>query len=280
METFSSQDALSQAIRQRFGDLSRRLKQVAEYVLEQPSAIAFGTTASIAAEAGVHPSALIRFANAFGFTGFSEMQALFRERLMETSSGYQTRIQSLRERGSSGDRDVSASFLEEICNANVQAMNRLVAQVDLGQLAEAKKLLAAADLIHVQGAGRSFPAAAYGVYLLGNVGRKPNLIEESGALVKSRMQLMELGGALLAISFAPYAEDTLAVVGRAVELGLPVVGITDSTVSPLASIADVTLQVREAEVHSFRSLNVTMNLLQALILGLAADPGGLCAENS
>jgi DNA-binding MurR/RpiR family transcriptional regulator len=45
----------------------------------------------------------------------------------------------------------------------------------------------------------------------------------------------------------------------------------------LAAEADVTLLVREAEVHSFRSLNASMNLIQALVLALIHDTEAVTA---
>ena len=62
----STQQQLEQLIEQRFVKLSNRLQQVARYLLDHPDTVAFGTTATIATGAGVHASALVRFANAFG----------------------------------------------------------------------------------------------------------------------------------------------------------------------------------------------------------------------
>ncbi|MBX9334711.1 MurR/RpiR family transcriptional regulator, partial [Serratia marcescens] len=74
---------LQDEIRHRYETLSKRLKQVARYILDNSNSIAFDTVASIAAQASVPPSTLIRFANAFGFSGFNEMKQVFRQHLME-----------------------------------------------------------------------------------------------------------------------------------------------------------------------------------------------------
>ena len=58
----------------------------------KPHELALGTVAAVAEAAGVQPSALIRFANALGFGGFSEMQQVFRGRLVERSASYRERI--------------------------------------------------------------------------------------------------------------------------------------------------------------------------------------------
>ena len=74
---------LQDDIRRRYETLSKRLKQVARYILDNSNSIAFDTVASIAQQADVPPSTLIRFANAFGFSGFNEMKQVFRQHLME-----------------------------------------------------------------------------------------------------------------------------------------------------------------------------------------------------
>ena len=70
---------LQDEIRRRYDTLSKRLKQVARYILDNSNSVAFDTVASIAQQADVPPSTLIRFANAFGFSGFNEMKQMFKQ---------------------------------------------------------------------------------------------------------------------------------------------------------------------------------------------------------
>ena len=67
-------DELRGAIAQRHRALSGRLQQIAEFVLDHPTDVALGTVAEVAQRSGVPPSAIVRFAHALGFGGFTEMQ--------------------------------------------------------------------------------------------------------------------------------------------------------------------------------------------------------------
>ena len=58
--------------------LPPRLVQVAAFALDNPDEMALGTTTSIAAQASVQPSTLIRFAKRLGYSGFSDLQGVFR----------------------------------------------------------------------------------------------------------------------------------------------------------------------------------------------------------
>ena len=92
-------DALRSAILERKHELPKRLMQVAAYALDNPDEIAFGTAASIALSANVQPSTLVRFAQHFGFDGFSGLQLLFRARMRDRNSSYEDRLRSLEQNG-------------------------------------------------------------------------------------------------------------------------------------------------------------------------------------
>ena len=60
-------------------DLPRRLRQCADHIAANTDRIAVSTVAELAAGADVPPSALMRFCQIMGFSGFSGMQKLFRD---------------------------------------------------------------------------------------------------------------------------------------------------------------------------------------------------------
>ena len=267
----STQQQLEQLIEQRFVTLSNRLQQVARYLLDHPDTVAFGTTATIASGAGVHASALVRFANAFGFSGFSQMQQLFKDRLVQTGPDYQSRIAAVKQDDSVPTAQAGLMYLQQISSANERAMQQLTEELDPQLLTQACELLAQARIIHLQGARRAYPVASYASYLLSNTGLAVQLLDGVGYMQQAALNLVTSEDVVLAISFAPYAPETQLAINRANAAGAKVIVITDSRLSPFAAEADVTLLVREAEVHSFRSLNASMNLIQALVLALIHD---------
>jgi len=275
--TCSTQQQLEQLIEQRFVTLSNRLQQVARYLLDHPDTVAFGTTATIATGAGVHASALVRFANAFGFSGFSQMQQLFKDRLVQTGPDYQSRIAAVKQDDSVPTAQAGLMYLQQISSANERAMQQLIEELDPQLLTQACELLAQARIIHLQGARRAYPVASYASYLLSNTGLAVQLLDGVGYMQQAALNLVTSADVILAISFAPYAPETQLAINRANAAGAKVIVITDSRLSPLAAEADVTLLVREAEVHSFRSLNASMNLIQALVLALIHDTEAVTA---
>src|ERR1700728_5067784 len=78
----ASAEDLRAAILERYDGLSKRLQQIARYVLDEPNELALETLAVIAERIGVQPSAIVRFAQSFGFDGATQMQRLFRDGLL------------------------------------------------------------------------------------------------------------------------------------------------------------------------------------------------------
>ncbi|HEY1607627.1 MAG TPA: MurR/RpiR family transcriptional regulator, partial [Paraburkholderia sp.] len=91
-------DELMQRIAQDFEALPRQLKSVATYVEQNRASVMMDRTSDIAARCGVHPSAVVRFAQRFGFSGFSDLQTVFRQAYAgqgASGTSYQQRIRRL-----------------------------------------------------------------------------------------------------------------------------------------------------------------------------------------
>ena len=261
-------DDLNAEITKNFSELSKRLQQVAKYILDSPNEIAFGTVAVIAKDANVHPSTLIRFSHAFGFTGFSDMQKLFQNKLMQESPNYEERIKLIQDDRSLEGKDAGIRLLEQLSHANSQALTNLKNNISQQDLEQARNILSQADSIHVKAVRRSFPIASYLAYLFNHINLRCFLLDGVGGMHQEQDHLIRKNDAVIVISFYPYADETQQTLNNAIARGNPVIVFTDSLLSPLAQYASVCFVVKEAEVHSFRSLTSTMCLVQSLALSL------------
>lgn len=257
---------LEMRISEEYASLSRRLQQTARFLLDHPQEVAFATVAKLAVQAKVTPSTLIRFANSFGFKGFSEMQQLFRSRLVNELPNYAERIRAVR--SATGEMPDSTQLLWEFAEANRDVLEALPSRIDPHDLERALDILEDAEIVHVLGARRSFVVASYFSYALHHIDKRAFLINGLGGMHGEQARTIGERDALLVISFSPYAQETREVAAEAKERGVPLLVITDSSLSPLARLADVTLVVHEAEVKSFRGLAASLCLTQALAISL------------
>ncbi|MCU4178038.1 MurR/RpiR family transcriptional regulator [Bosea sp. BH3] len=246
--------------------LPKRIAQIAAYALDNPDEIAFGTAASIAVSAGVQPSTLIRFAQHLGFDGFTSLQGVFRERLRERNSSYEDRLNTLRagEGASGGNHRILDGFL----TASRKSLDVMSRTLDEATLDRAIATLAEAETIYILARRRSFPIATYLAYALGKLGVRNQLVESAAGLSPEIISFATPKDAVLVVSFSPYAPATIEDARGLAERGVPLVAITDSAFSPLASVAQIWFEVAEADFGGFRTLSSTMALAMALAVGV------------
>ena len=261
---------LNREISSRYENLSKRLRQIAEFALQNPNEIAIESIAVIAQHAEVQPSALIRFAKAFGFEGFSDLQRIFQQRLRESRPSYSERIAAMREELHGQSDHGPQAILTRFAEANIAALQHLCEETKASDLDRAVQILRKAETIHLVAQRRSFPLAAYLYYALSKIGRRANLIDAIGGMDQEQRLLMEPRDALVAITYADYTPRVVETVAFAAQRKVPVVGITDQPLSPLTAQCDVVFYVEDAAVHDFRSLGASMCLAQSLVVALGA----------
>jgi DNA-binding MurR/RpiR family transcriptional regulator len=250
-------------------DLPRRLRQCADYIAANTDRIAVSTVADLAAGADVPPSALMRFCQIMGFSGFSEMQRLFREAYAPGWPDYSTRLRNLKDQGTGSPAALLAEFVE----AGRLSLESLAKTVDEAALNAAVAMLSKADTVHVVGLRRAFPVATYLTYVFDKMA-VPAMLHDGVGKLDHRFALRP-GDAMVAITFAPYSEETVTLAQDARDRGLPVVVLTDRVTSPVARFADAILTVTEMDFGAFRSLSATiaMALALAVAVGSAREQG-------
>ena len=266
----ATEEALIQAIARDFESLSRQLKAIARHVEQHRSQLGIQSIQEVASQCEVQPSAVVRFAKHFGFTGFTALQKLFRDGLAQQispSRNYQSRIRQAIE---SGARDLSsAEIAHALIGGGIAGMEELQRSLQEPAFEDSVKLLAEADSIWLMASRRSFAVSTYLAYALQHTDKRIHHITSAGSMQEGQLRGMRPQDVLIAVSFAPYAEETESIVRQAHERGARIIAITDSRLSPLARFATCSLLVQETSVFGFRALTNSMAVAQSLFLALA-----------
>jgi DNA-binding MurR/RpiR family transcriptional regulator len=271
LETY---DDLRRAISDRYHGFSKRLQQIAQFTLEHPSEMALETIAVISERAGVQPSAMIRFAKALGYAGFSDMQRLFRERLAEGRPSYHERIDSLRKSMGGRADENPLLVLSAFTEANIVALNHLREEIDGATLQKAIDLMKAASQIYILAQRRAFSLATYMFYALNHLDLRTHLLDGVGGMLREQAAKIGPEDVLIVASFMNYSPEVVTITQECHRRGVPVVAITDRPLSPLVANSTVCFPVEDAAVHDFRSLNASMCLAQALAVSLGYQVQG------
>ena len=267
VETAKTFEVLRQQMRDRFPSLSPHLQRIARASLEEPNRFALNTTPVIAAFLDIQPSTLIRFAKEFGFAGFSDLQKIFRQRLIEGEAAVREQVLA----NADTPRDDVKQFFEESITSNRRALEQLAEGCDLEKLAQATDLLRNARHVYVAGLRRSRPIADYLVYGLVRGERPCGLLDFAGGMDSPQIATFRPDDLLVAIAFPPYSKPVLDAVMDAHVAGRRIVTITDSEQSPLARFSEVSLLVPSDSTSRMQPIVGAIALVHTLITAVTQN---------
>lgn len=259
-----------QRISQEYEGLSRQLKEISRHVEAHRDHLGLEGIQAVAEQCGVQPSAMVRFAKHFGFSGFSAMQRLFRDGLAEQiapGGGYRQRLREVIESGSASLQ--ARQIADEFIKGSIAGMQQLRQALDEQAFAHAVDLLAATQAIWIAGSRRAFPVAVYLDYALQHTDKRIGLVSALGSMQQGQLRSVRAGDVLIAVSFNPYAAETEQAAQQARQQGARLIAITDSRMSPIARAAEATLIVQDSATFGFRALTAAMGLAQSLFIALA-----------
>ena len=217
--------------------LPKKLRQVAIHLWQHPTAVALGTVTSVASEAGVQPSTMVRFAQAFGYTGFSDLQDVFKAHLQDGGRS--------RDRWESGSSSEAARLVDGFTGSAATALAHVRDRLDLAQFEVMSETLAAADFIYIIGSKRAFSLVNYVSLALANLGVRNLSLDNVGSTAFELLRCAATSDAVLAVSFTPYNSITPELAASAAQRGVPVVSLTDSAFSPLVAVSKAYVEVIE-----------------------------------
>jgi len=244
--------------------LPKRLRQCADYIGQNTDRIAVSTVADLSTAAGVQPSAFMRFCQLMGFSGYSQMQKMFRESHVQHWPDYATRLKKMRE---SGD-ETPTSLLAEFVDAGRASLENLARSINPESLEKAVSVIASARMIHIIGFNRAFPVATYLSYAFEKMDVPAMLHAKIGNL--DHRHAIREGDVLIAVTFSPYTQETLELTAFAKAQNAEIVAITDALNSPMHQLGATTLNVTEADVGAFRALSAPLSLAITLAVSVGA----------
>jgi DNA-binding MurR/RpiR family transcriptional regulator len=223
--------------------------------------VAFGTVADVARRAGASGATVVRLAAKLGFDGFVELQASVREELAHRLRPASERIR----RPAAGDVLGTALATEM---GNVAAT---LEGVDPAAFEEAVELLSGRSgrVFVLSGDASSGVAGLFATELSL---LRPGIVPVGGSEVRVARLLAEAGPAdvVVVIDLARYDRAVLDAAGRAAGRGATLVALTDSALSPLASVAAAGFTASITGAGPFDSHVGLLALANALLAGVAA----------
>ena len=249
-----------------FAGLSPQLRQAARYILDQPTEVAINSMRSLATEAGVAPSTMLRLAKALDFPTYEAFRKPFQDAMRSRPVGLGDRARWLQQMADGDDAGQLFGRMAEANLANIEAVFR---DNDPAEFVRAAEVIRKARRVYALGVGGGHAVAGYFHYLARMALPRLRLpAGQAGSLIDDLVDL-EAEDAVLASSISPY----MTVTDRAAEFihqrGASVVAICDSRAAPLAKGAAAILLTPTDSPQFFPSytgVTAAVEILMAFIV--------------
>ena len=259
-----SYDILS-TLREKEPTFSKGQKRIARYITEDYDKAAFMTANRLGKTVGVSESTVVRFAVDLGFDGYPSMQKTLQEMIRNKLTAIQ-RVEVSKER--IGNQDVMTMVMQ----SDIEKIRMTLDETDQVSFNQAVAAIANAKRIYVLGVRSASVLANFiSFYFRFMFDNLVSVDTSSISEVFEQIVHISADDVFIGLSFPRYSKRTIKAMQYAKDQGAKVVAITDSKVSPLTKIADVSLLAKSDMASFVDSLVAPLSLVNALIVAISRE---------
>lgn len=240
--------------------LTRTDRRIAALILEDPTRLAFGTVADLAAQADTSGPSIVRFAAKLGFDGFSDLQNHTRQSLS-------ARLARPTDRLRGNTPDASTDLLTLARGHALDSIESVLRAFGDGQLEPMARVIAEADSIFIVSGEIGLAAANILGTALGMIRPRVRLVDESTLDV--RLASAGPGDAAIVLTFLRYKRASVETAMLMHDRGMSIVSITDGPLSPVVAISERWISVVAPAVGPFDSSIAAVMAAELLVAEVA-----------
>ncbi|KGX86350.1 MurR/RpiR family transcriptional regulator [Pontibacillus litoralis] len=237
-----------QLTEEKFAQLTKGLKKVAECLLADPKIFAIHPVKKVGEYIGVSEATVIRFCNEIGYSGYRALQQEVHHHLLNSYQAPELNTQSP---------------YEHSMQTDLLLLQNTISQLDGALLQQFADTILSKEKVLIVGYYHSFTLAHWLYFNL-------NLTIGNAELYRPEVDTGLLNhlsdkGCVLVISFYRYAMETIRIAQEAKKKGITVLGITDSKVSPIVEHSDIVLPIQTGRENIFTKGPVTLSVINAIL---------------
>ena len=252
---------LEDLIKKAYRNLPKSEQKVAEYILKSPEEVAFLPCRTVAQRVGVSDATVVRMSHrlvADGYGGLKKrLQASLKEKITPSQKLESTNI---------GEDE---SIYHAVFRSNLENIGRAEESLGAEKFDEVVNRLDNARKIFLVGERRSHTFAFHFFYNLSRIMNNVFLVRNMHGLQFDEMRDIGHKDVMVGISFRRYSRGTFEVVKFAKHKKCYVIAFTDSPISPIGQIANLTVQVDFGSPFFYGSYASTLVIIDAFIGGLS-----------
>lgn len=247
---------------------SKGQRSIAKYILENYEKAAFMTASRLGQVVDVSESTVVRFAAELGYNGYPEMRRALQDMIRNCLTSVQ-RIQVAKELMESQD------ILSLVLSSDIEQIRLTMEETNRHDFNSAVDAIVKAKNIYVFGLRSASALANFIGFYFNLLFDNVRVINgNSASEVFEQILRISKGDVFIALSFPRYSRRTIKAMRYARDMGSEVIGITDTSASPIAKLADVALFARSDMVSFLDTLVAPLSLVNALIVATSARAQG------
>jgi len=256
--------SVSDRISERGDQLTPAERRIAEVLLDEPQVVGFGTVADLAHAARAGAATVVRLANKLGYDGYVGLQSAIQRDLSGQLRPAAERIREQRHGAGLDDVRLHAEIEQTNVASTLDQIDAESTRVVIERLADESNPVMVLSGAASRGVAHQF------VIDLGQLRTGVSLLDGNTVDVMRALALAAAPPTIVAIDIRRYDRWVVDTLKAARTTGASVVALTDSVLSPLASMADHTFVVSADSPGPFDSHVGTLALLDVLVVAIAA----------
>ena len=250
-------------IQDNMNTFSKGQKKIAGFILESYDKAAFMTASRLGKKVGVSESTVVRFAAELGYEGYPEMQKALQKMIRNRLTSVQ-RIEVTNDR--IGDHDLLSTVLQ----SDMEKIRLTLEELDRNSFESAVDAIVEAKKIYIIGVRSSAAIATFLSFYFNLIFDNVTMVTANTASeVFENLMRVGKGDVVIGVSFPRYSSRTIRAMSFARDQGATTIAITDSEVSPLATISQYTLKARSDMASFVDSLVAPLSLVNALLVAVS-----------
>jgi len=246
--------------------LSKKHQDIARFVLDNPDAVAFGSAGTVGAATDTSAATVVRFSQALGYEGYIQLQEVVRERMSQQRAAMRRLEQSMDEHTT--DKDL----LTRVLATDIHNIERTAVLANRDRIEEAVAEIRRARQVLIVGSGLVGMLVEYLLYSLQRLDVPSRSVTGGEEPLAIALAFVQPEDVVIGISFRRRPRYTIKALKQAQIVGAKSIGIADSEISPLLSVADYRFLTAVDNVADSPSPVAAVSLVNAFtaILSLSA----------
>ena len=262
MKGINMEETILYRLKTEMSKLTPSQQKVASYILKNSMEVPFMTMEQVAFKVEVSAATIMRLAYHFGYSGYSELQKELQgniRRKLEPSKQFARDISKVE-----GNNLIQGYGDQQI--ANIQ---RTIGQLSADDLRSGAELILGAKKVYLLGIRSSSAIANYLEDRMARLGIDCEHLQGDTGRNQAILGRIDESVVMISVSFPRYAVTTVSMTQFAKTKNAKIIGITDSSSSPVGELAEVSLNCAFDSMVFHNSLLSAFFIADLLLLEIA-----------